>query len=226
VVVPGLPHHVTQCGDRREPAFFGAEDYEFYRRLIATAARRAGAEIWAYCLMPNHVHLIVTPADKHGLRGTFGEAHRRYTGAINARFRWTGHLFQGPFGAVVMDEPHLLAAARYIALNPVVAGLVSQAGDWSWSSARAHLAGEDDELATVAPLRALVPDFLPPFSPHRPIPRRRLGSRGADDRTTAGGAGMDRVARASARPPPCTRQTQTKAASGPSARAAEAAAVD
>jgi REP-associated tyrosine transposase len=154
-----LPHHVAQRGNRREPMFLGAEDYQFYRRLIATAARRAGAEIWVYCLMPNHVHLIVTPADRHGLRGTFGEAHRRYTGAINARFRWTGHLFQGPFGAVVMDEPHLLAAARYIALNPVVAGLVSQAGDWSWSSARAHLAGEDDELATVAPLRALVPDF-------------------------------------------------------------------
>jgi len=71
----------------------------------------------------------------------------------------TGHIFQGRFGAVVMDEPHLLAAARYIALNPVVAGLVSRAGDWPWSSARAHLAGEDDEPATVAPLRALIPDF-------------------------------------------------------------------
>ena len=59
--------------------------------------------------MPNHVHLIVTPADEDGLRRTFGEAHRRYTGAINARFRWTGHLFQGRFGAVVMDEPYLLA---------------------------------------------------------------------------------------------------------------------
>ena len=70
--------------------------------------------------MPNHVHLIVTPADADGLRATLSEAHRRYAGTINARFRWTGHLFQGCFGAVVMDEPHLLAAARYIALNPVV----------------------------------------------------------------------------------------------------------
>jgi Transposase IS200 like len=95
----------TQRGNRREPVFFGAEDYRFYRRLISAAARRAGAEIWAYCLMPNHVHLIVTPAERNGLRRTFGEARRRYTGAINARVRWTGHLFQGPFGAVVMDEP-------------------------------------------------------------------------------------------------------------------------
>jgi glutamine phosphoribosylpyrophosphate amidotransferase len=76
--------------------------------------------------MSGHVHLVVTPADGDGLRATFAEAHRRHTGTINARFRWTGHLFQGRFGAVVMDEPHLLAAARYIVLNPVVAGLVSR----------------------------------------------------------------------------------------------------
>ena len=74
------------------------------------------------------------------MRATFAEALRRYTGAINARFHWTGHLFQGRFGAVMMDEPHLLAAARYIALNRVVAGLASRAEDWPWSSARAHLA--------------------------------------------------------------------------------------
>jgi REP-associated tyrosine transposase len=153
-VVPDLPHHVTQRGNRREPVFFEADDYRLYRRLVAAAARRAGTAVWAYCLMPNHVHLIATPAGADGLRATFAEAHRRYTGAINTRFRWTGHLFQGRFGAVVMDEPHLLAAARYIALNPVVAGLVSRAEDWPWSSTRAQLAGE-----AVAPLRALIPDF-------------------------------------------------------------------
>jgi len=63
------------------------------------------------------------------------------------------------FGAAVIDEPHLLAAARYIALNPAVTGLVSRAEDWPWSSVHAHIAGEDDELATVGPLRALIPDF-------------------------------------------------------------------
>jgi len=101
----------------------------------------------------------VTPADADGLRATFAEAHRRYTGVINARFRWTGHLFQGRFGAVVVEEPHLLAAARYIALNPVVAGLLSRAEDWPWPSTRAQPAGGDDEFATVAPLRALIPYF-------------------------------------------------------------------
>jgi len=141
------------------PSVAIAASQRLYRRLIATGARRDGAEIWAYCLMPNHVHLIVTPAGGDGLRATFAEAYRRYTGIINARFRWTGYLFQGRFGAVVMDEPHLPAAARYIVPNPVVAGLVNRAEDWPWSSARAHLAGEDDELARVTPLRALVPDF-------------------------------------------------------------------
>jgi len=175
VVLPGLPHHVTQRGNRREPVFFGAEDYRLYRRLIATAASRVDAEIWAHCLMPNQVYPIVTSADEDGLRATFAEAHRRYTGAINARFHWTGHLFQGRFGAVVMDEPHLLAAARYVMLNPVVAGLVSHAGDWPWSSARAHLAGEDDELATAAPLRALIPDFAAlPAAPADPATTARI----------------------------------------------------
>jgi REP-associated tyrosine transposase len=99
VVVPGLPHHVTRRGNRRQPVFFGAADYRLYRRLVGRAANRVGAEIWAYCLLPNHVQLIVAPADADGLRATFAEAHRRYTATINARFHWTGHLFQGRSGA-------------------------------------------------------------------------------------------------------------------------------
>jgi putative transposase len=89
--------------------------------------------------MPNHVHLIVVPADEDGLRRTFADAHRRYTGFINARHRWTGHLWQGRFGAVVMDETHLFHAMRYVSLNPVRARLVKRAEDWPWSSVRAHL---------------------------------------------------------------------------------------
>ena len=109
--------------------------------------------------MPNHVHLIVVPADEDGLRRTFADAHRRYTGYINARQRWTGHLWQGRYGAVAMDETHLVHAARYVALNPVRAGLCARAGDWAWSSATAHLAGEDDELARVRPLLDRIGDF-------------------------------------------------------------------
>ena len=144
LVVPGVPHHVTQRGNRRETTFFEEADYRLYRDLLAQAATKAGAEVWAYCLMPNHVHVIVTPKDEDGLRRTFGDLHRRYTGHINARHQWTGHLWQARFGSVAMDDDHLLAAIRYVSLNPVRAGLVGRAEDWPWSSVRAHLGGRDD----------------------------------------------------------------------------------
>jgi putative transposase len=152
IVVPGVPYHVTQRGNRRERTFFEPADYKRYRTMLGEAAKRAGAEVWAYCLMPNHVHLIIVPRDEDGLRRTFADAHRRYTGLINARHGWTGHLWQGRFGAVAMDEAHLLAAVRYVAQNPVRAGLVKRAIDWPWSSAGAHIERRDDALVTVAPL--------------------------------------------------------------------------
>jgi len=151
LVLPGFPCHVTQRGNRRQPTFFNDEYYQLYRDLLAEAADRAETEIWCYCPMPNHVHLVVVPSDADGLRRTFADAHRRYTAYINARHRWTGHLWQGRFGAVVMDEEHLAHAMRYVSLNPVRARLVERAEDWRWSSVRAHLAGEDDELVRVAP---------------------------------------------------------------------------
>ena len=119
VIVPGLPHHVTQRGNRREPIFFEDGDQEVYRDLLAEQARRRQVEVWAYCLMPNHVHLILTPRDAVGIGLAVGEAHRRYTNFVNARGRRTGHLFQSRFASVVMDETHLLAAARYVPMNPV-----------------------------------------------------------------------------------------------------------
>ena len=90
-------------------------------------------------LMPNHVHLIVAPSDEDGLARAIGETHRRYTNFINARARWSGHLFQRRYGSVVMDEDHLIAAVRYVSLNPVRARLVARAEDWPWSSVRASL---------------------------------------------------------------------------------------
>ncbi len=159
VVVPGEAHHVTQRGNRRETVFFGDDDYRAYLGLIAAAAKRAGAAVWSYCLMPNHVHFIIVPEHEDALRATFAEAHRRYTARIHAREQWTGHLWQGRFSSTAMDGPHLMAAARYVALNPVRAGLVAHAADWPWSSARAHLAGRDDGVVTVAPVLDMVGDF-------------------------------------------------------------------
>src|SRR5687768_80900 len=159
LVLPGIPYHVTQRGNRREQTFFEDSDYALYRDLLARSAERAGAEIWCYCLMPNHVHIIVVPADGDGLRRTFADTHRRYTAFINARARWTGHLWQGRFGAVAMDEAHLANAVRYVSLNPVRARLVERAEDWRWSSVAAHLAGKDDKLVRVAPVLERYGDF-------------------------------------------------------------------
>lgn len=129
--------------------------------------------MWAYCFMPNHVHLILTPRDEAGIGLAVGEAHRRYTNFVNARGRWTGHLFQSRFASVVMDEGHLIAAARYVPMNPVRARLVARAEDWPWSSARAHLAKADDGLVTVRPLLSRIGDVADFLREDRETPRRR-----------------------------------------------------
>ncbi len=150
-MLPGIPHHITRRGNRREQVFFEDGDYAPYLDLLAEAAERAQVAIWSYCLMPNHVHIIAVPGDEDGLRRTFRHVHRHYTGYINARMRVTGHLWQGRFSSVAMDEAHLVSALRYVALNPVRARLAERAGDWRWSSAAAHLAGESDRFIDVAP---------------------------------------------------------------------------
>jgi REP-associated tyrosine transposase len=159
IVIPGLPHHITQRGNRRAQTFFEQGDYALYRDLLCEAARKAEAEIWCYCLMPNHVHIIIVPSDEDGLRRTFADVHRRYTGYVNARMRVTGHLWQGRFGSVVMDEEHLAHAVRYVSLNPVRARLVEWAQDWPWSSVAAHLSGRNDALVKVAPVMQRYGDF-------------------------------------------------------------------
>jgi putative transposase len=159
LVIPGLPHHVTQRGNRRQRAFFGEGDYAAYVELMAAWCKQRGVEIWAYCLMPNHVHLIAVPQSEEGLARAIGEAHCRYTRRINFREKWRGYLWQGRFASFVMDEPYLLAAVRYVELNPLRAGLVADPADWPWSSAQAHLCGRDDRLVRVAPMLAMVADW-------------------------------------------------------------------
>ena len=113
---------------------------------------QAGTEVWAYCLMPNHVHLVMVPCCEDGLRTALGEAHRRYTRYINFKKGWRGHLWQERFHSFPMDENYLLATVRYVELNPVKAKMCSQPQDRTWSSASAHLAGSDDMLVKVKPM--------------------------------------------------------------------------
>jgi putative transposase len=157
-VFPGHPHHVTQRGNGRATTFFDDEDYALYRDLLGRHCAAAGVEIWAWVLMPNHVHLILVPSDADGIRRALAAVHRRYAGHIHARLKRTGHFWQGRFGCVAMDEEHLGSALRYVALNPVRARLVRHASDWPWSSLHAQL-GSDDGLTATAAVAARYPDF-------------------------------------------------------------------
>ena len=138
-VVPGLPHHVTQRGVRSLAVFDDDGDRELYLRLVREQGGRFGVRFLAWCLMSNHVHLVVVPRREDSLARGVGEAHKRYTRARNLREGVRGYLFRGRFGSCVLDEPHLLAAVRYTELKPVAAGMVSRPGEYAWSSARFHL---------------------------------------------------------------------------------------
>ncbi len=159
VVIPDVPHHVTQRGNGRQQVFFTDADYRHYRDALAEHCGAAGVEVWAWCLMPNHVHLILTPRDADGLRRALAPVHRRHAGLIHARMRRTGHFWQGRFGTVAMDEAHLEAAIRYVCLNPVRAGLVARAQDWPWASTRAHLTGREDGVTALGPVARRCGDF-------------------------------------------------------------------
>ena len=124
VIAPGVPHQVTQWGNRRQETFFDQEDFQHYLELMAQFCRAEQVASWACCLMPNHVHLIVVPWAAESLRRVIGQAHRRYTRWTNFREGWRGYLRQGRFATCVRDEDHHLNAARYVELNPVSAGLV------------------------------------------------------------------------------------------------------
>lgn len=152
VVVPGVPHHVTQRGTRRQTTFFSKADYETYLRIAFGEFSAAKVDIWAYCLMPNHVHLIATPETEDGLAKAVGATHVRYARYINYREGWTGHLWQDRFASFPMDDDHLRLCVRYVGLNPVRAGLTRFAVDWPWSSVRAHVSGRTDPLLSPTPL--------------------------------------------------------------------------
>jgi len=151
-----MPHHITQRGNRDQQTFFSDDDYAAYIDLMAEWCRKYEVDIWGYCLMPNHIHLIAVPSKKENLRLAVGEAHRRYTRRINFSKGWRGHLWQGRFSSFVMDERYLIACTRYIENNPVRAELVNRPEQWSWSSASAHISGKNDKLVNVEPVLSII----------------------------------------------------------------------
>ena len=143
VVVPGLCHHVTQRGNRRETVFFDDQGRSLYLQLLTHHSRRCSVRVVGYCLMGNHVHVIAIPPAETALAKCLGRTHVDYARWLNLRCGQTGHVWQNRFFSCPMDEPHQWEALRYVECNPVRAGLVSEAPDWPWSSAAAHTGGID-----------------------------------------------------------------------------------
>lgn len=150
VVIPGLPHHVTQRGVQRRDVFSSDEDRLRYLEYVREAAARFGVTIWSWCLMSNHVHFVAVPEGERSLALCFGKAHTKYTRMVNFREGWRGHLWQGRFGSSPMDEPHAYRAVRYVLRNPVRAGVVRMPWRYEWSSAAFHV-GERKTDALVNP---------------------------------------------------------------------------
>src|SRR3989338_4122940 len=141
-----VPHHVIQRGNRRQKVFFEKQDREFYLQLLEDKAKKYHVKVWAYCLMDNHVHLIVVPDQEKSLAQAIGETHKEYTRMVNFREKWRGYLWEGRFKSFIVDERYLYAAIRYVERNPVRARVVSRAEDYEWSSAKFRVTKKQNSL--------------------------------------------------------------------------------
>jgi len=163
VVVPGAVHHVVQRGARRQQTFFGPEDFVLYRDLIADRCEHYRVELLHYCLMPNHVHLLLRPSNSHGMARALGGAHSMFARRLNARRDWSGHFWQSRFWSHAVFGRRILAVARYIAQNPMRGRLSPDPWSWIPSSARSLAGWEDDPWVSSHELRGYLdgwPSFL------------------------------------------------------------------
>lgn len=145
--LPGYPQHIVQRGNDRQPCFFSESDYRFFLSCLRTGSRSHRCDVHAYVLMTNHVHLLVTPKIADGISKLMQTIGRRYVKMINSRYQRTGTLWEGRYKATVVDtDEYLLACYRYIELNPVRAGLVSDPSLYTWSSFRDHVGRRTSQL--------------------------------------------------------------------------------
>ncbi len=144
VVAVGVPHHVTQRGNQHQDVFFGDRDRAMYLEILRDYATRLHLRMLAYCVMANHVHLVAIPDEPDALARTLGRTHGDYARWLHVRQRTTGHLWQNRYYSCPLGERHLWAAMRYVESNPVRAQLAEHAWDWEFSSARAHVSGQDE----------------------------------------------------------------------------------
>jgi len=138
VIATGVAHHVTQRGNARRFILDTDTDREVYLGLLQGNLVQHGAALIGYCLMSNHVHLVMVPHQPDALAAMLKHTHGRYAAYWNAKYGSSGHVWQGRFYSCPLDRPHLWEALRYVELNPVRAGLVFGAESWRWSSAAIH----------------------------------------------------------------------------------------
>lgn len=147
VIAPGYPHHITQRGNNRATVFFDDEDRQVYLKLLTVYAHKHSLQIWAYCLMDNHVHLLAVPETETALARGVGLTNQVYTQYLNRKLTQSGRVWQNRFySCVVGSEQYLWAVARYIERNPVKVGLAERPGNYRWSSAKAHLTETSDAV--------------------------------------------------------------------------------
>jgi putative transposase len=144
IVVPGSAHHIVQRGNNRQDVFFVDDDRRFYLQRLAEQSKRFGLKVSGYCLMTNHVHLIVTPRDAEALAKAIGRTHFVYAQYVNRLHGRIGHVWQNRFFSCPLDSAHRLAAMRYVERNPVRARMVRAAWRWRWSSAAIHCGDAKD----------------------------------------------------------------------------------
>jgi putative transposase len=143
IVIPQIPHHITQRGNNRQEVFFVDEDRKVYLSLLKEHSDRYGVEILGWCLMTNHIHLIARPATEEGMAKAIGRTHFRYTQYINRMHGRSGHLWQNRFYSCPLGKLHFWKCLRYVEQNPLRAGMVKKAVNYKFSSAAAHLNSED-----------------------------------------------------------------------------------
>jgi len=149
IIAPHYPHHITQRGNNRAVVFFDDEDKAAYLSLLKDYRERFSVDVWAYCLMTNHVHILALPSDEESLSRCIGRTNLLYTQHVNRKYRRNGRLWQNRFFSTIVDtDQYLWAVARYIEMNPVKSGMVMRPEDYPWSSCRAHISGTADGIVT------------------------------------------------------------------------------
>jgi len=173
---PHALYHLTSRGNRREAIFLDDADCEAFLDVLAQCCERMDAAVYAYCLMGNHYHLVLTTR-RPNLSALMRQLNGVYTQRFNRRHGKAGHVFQGRFKAILVDrEAYFLEICRYVELNPVRAHLVRSALDWRWSSLRFHagMAAPPSWLDSVAVLSAMLGRDLKTPVQRRAASRRYL----------------------------------------------------